>query len=352
MLTQLPPDVMIEVMRQTGQEDRIACMTASKALSHAALLPAVWDSVTFRELDRSALNFLMGHPCPHVRIESCRPDDVAWFLATLADMGHGTVMRSLVIELGCVERVPDMLLEEVSRHSELRELSIRAQEIKYGCEAGFAADHQLTKLQRLRVVDDTPEGRQLVVWFRGPKGFGALESVHFEVSMSDVGTCAGFMPQLRTLVYRFEPYGGEELDDLLLAGCCFDLVELDVDANTHCRRLFKQLARASVQHLVLHLNDDHILLDRPMSPDMHTLTLDVCSDAVDIEIDFQTLQEQHPRLGTLRVQLGGVLLGGDAMDAEHTLVFRHVPAVRDWLRFFTRVRLETTPSTRVMISPV
>jgi len=349
-VTDLPAEVLGSVLRRVSQSDRVACFTACKALSHAAQLPTVWDSVTFTDLDKTAVGFALTRSCRRIVIESDRPDDIAWFLHTLADLGHEDVIHELRIRLGAVQRVPEELFVALGRHAELRQLSLDVAFVHQTCEVFFARDHALAKLHTLEIRELADE-RSMVVWFQGSQNrFESLRRLDLVVAMSDALSQAPAMPALREAVYRWDPNCGEVYDDLTLKGATLDVLELDVHAGVDKPRLFGQLRDASVTRLVLHCSDTRLLMLRPLSPALRELTFCMVSDWVEIEIDFDMLTAMHPGLERIAHRVTAAWILEDPVildDCEHSLTFRFVPSVAHWTRYFAKVRLDVDPTTRV-----
>lgn len=352
-LTDLPCDVLGEVMRRVRQRDRIACMTTCKALHAAAMLPASWRALALTELDRTAVDFLLAHPCPCISVRSRRPDDIAWFLHAVADGGCNAVIQELYIHMGAVKRVPNELLAAVSRHAELRCLAIDVDEVRRTSEVFFPAGHRLQRLERLAIREHSPVTRQLIVWFAGSQpAFPALREVELVVGISDVMVGIDSMHNLRHVVYRCdEDEGGETYEDINMEGASLDVLEIDIGLHTDTRRLCRQLMHASVRRLVLYLNDDYLDISWPMSPDLEELVLGMCVETADVEFDFLTLRDDHPRLASVELMVAAEWLQGpEGPLREHTLVFRHVPQLSEFVAFAPKVHVE--PTTRVCISPV
>lgn len=347
----LPVEVLGEVMRRVDQESRVACFTACKALNAAATLPGVWETVHLAELDRTAVAFLLEHPCHTVVIRNDRPDDIAWFLDALADKGASDTIRKLRIEMGVVKRVPSELFVALGRHSALQSLVVDVQSVEKTCEVLFENDHCLQRLETLEVRENSELTKQLVVWFNGNhSSFTALCKVELVVGMSDIMTSLDKMPSLRELAYRCdEDEGGETYEDVNMAGATLDALEIDVGVYTDTRRLFRQMARATVRKLTLHMNDDYFEISRPLSPEMEELCIFVCVDQADLELDFCCLRDDHPSLNKIDVRIGSPWQHELGL-CEHTVTFRHVPAFTEWMAF-AAPRFSAHDVARVVVSP-
>jgi len=356
-LTDLPSEILCEIMRVAGQPARVQSMLACKSLSSAAGSPGVWESVTFADLDDTAVDFMLKHRCATVTVISVTPDDVAWFLHKLADTGCGDCIADLRLEIGMVQRLPEDLLCAVGRHAGLQHFAMTVDDMDQGCEICFSRSAQLLDLRTLSIVERSAEVKQLAVWFDGSQSrFPQLRSLELEVALSDVLAGACHMPHLRRLVYRADDdEGGETYEDACLTGCELDHLELDVGADSDMRYLCRQISKAAVRRLVLHVTDDFLDLSRPLSTELEDLVISMCTTQAEIELDFLALLA-HKRLKRLELRLGAPWITADpavAAGCEHTLVFRHVPAVRDWVDLMgRRVELKLAPTTRACISPV
>lgn len=353
----LPLDVMGEVLKRADQDTRVACLTVSKAWHCAAMLATVWDAVRFEEVDATALNFLRRQPnVRRVAIHTHRPDDVAWFFDALADAGHADQLRDVHVHMGPVQRVPSSLLRAMSRHADLASLCIDIAHIDKVSELSFPKTHSLAKLERLSIREHSGATRQLVLWFNGTQPqFKALREVTLHVGMSDVMVGVDGMHALREVSYLCdEEEGGETYEDINIHGADLDRLELEVGVHTDYARLCAQLQQASVRTLVLHLNDDFLALSMPASPDMRHLIIGFRVDAADVELDFATLRDYHPKLGkvTVGVTAEWIVRDDDIMEScDHTLVFRNIPDFGTWLAYVTKVQLDIQPTTRICMTP-
>ena len=353
----LPLDVMGEVMKRADQASRVACMTVSKAWHAAAVLTSVWDAVRFEEVDATALEFVLRHPgIRRAVVHSHRPDDVAWFFDALADAGHDQQLRDVQIDIGPVQRVPSALLRALARHTALESLSIDIAHIDKVSELSFPKNHAMTKLQKLSIREYSGVTRQLVLWFNGTQPqFQALRDVHLCVGMSDVMVGVDGMVSLKELTYLCdEEEGGETYEDINMHGADLDRLELEVGVHTDFERMCTQLQHASVRTIVLHFNDDFLALTLPLSPDLRHLMIGFRVDAADVELDFPTLRDHHPKLEKLTVCVTADWIANDAdilESCDHTLVFRHIPDFPAWLAYVTKVHLEIVPTTRICMTP-
>lgn len=353
-LTSLPYELLCAIMKRTDQAGRVSSMLATKALSAAALGTGVWDSVTFRELDRTAVEFMARHRCSRVTVDDCPPDDVAWFMHMLADTGCAECITDLAINIGTVQRVPADLLCAVSRHTGLETLEIIINDCDLTCEISFPVDCQLHQLRRLSIVEI--ESNQIIVWFQGCHArFTSLSSLCLDVSLSDVMTGLRHMPHLRTLTYRCDPDdGGETFEDVRMTGTKLDRLEIDVGNDTDMGHLAREMELASIDTLVLHMNDDYLDLTHPFSPSLRRLVLSMYTQDADVELDFPNLVDSQVRDITVVVGAPWILLDSTMMEACHfDLSFRHTPNLTTWMEHLRagRLTLNTTESTRVIVNP-
>lgn len=353
-LTSLPSELLCAIMKRTDQAGRVSSMLATKALSAAAQAEGVWDSVTFRELDRTAANFMARHRCSRVTLEDCPPDDVAWFLHLLADTGCGECITDLVICIGTVQRVPADILCAVSRHTALTSLDIEIHDCDLTCEISFPVDCQLHKLRHLSIVE--LDSNQIIVWFQGSHArFGSLETLHLDVSLSDVMTGLRHMPALRRLTYRCDSEdGGETYEDVCMAGAKLEHLELDVGADSDMVYLCRQMETARVDTLLLHLNDDHLDLTHPFSPSLRRLVLSMYTQDAEVDLDFPNLvAAKNLREISVVISAPWILSSSSMLRACHfDLNFRHAPDLTAWMDHLRAgLTLDTNEFTRVIVNP-
>lgn len=350
----LPGDVLAEVLRHVDQPGRVACMLACKALSCAARIPAVWhNGITLKQLDRTAVSFVLAQSCPVVTIESVRPDDVAWFLDSLANDGGDCVLKDLSVRLGRLQRVPAGLTEAMCRHRALERLCLDIERLDNTSEVFFAPETPLPKLHTLAVREQTHGEtftRQLVVWFAGMHAnLPALTTVDLHVGMSDIMVSVDTMPSLRHLVYVCdEDSGGETYEDVNLVGATLDVLELEVGVHTDFRRLSDHLHQAHVRKLVLHVNDEFLDLMLPLGPDLVDLVLSMRVETTEVEFDFRTLPSWQPNLASLTVIPPSHL---PIADCEYTVSFRNCDTLSDWVAFMGKCAIVTPPCTRMHALP-
>jgi len=355
-ITDMPSEVLAAIMRLAGQPARVHSMLACKALCSATAIRGAWDAVTFKDLDYTAVNFMLRHRCGVVCIETVAPDDVAWFLDRLATLGCGDCIRDLTLRIGTVQRLPSDLLCAVARHGRLRRFDMSVAECLVTCEVAWPRHACLPDLRSVRIVEATDGVKNVVVWFdHSHPRFETLEDLHIDVGLSDVLVGVCHMPCLRRLVYHFETIeGGESYDDACLEGARLDILELDVTDESDTRLLFQQLERCSVRRLVLHVHDDFVDVSRPLSADLEELVFGMCTTCADIQLDFQHLASQYPKLKAVQLGVTAPWILGNAAEVaacHATLVFQHVDSFAAWMSLFSRVTLEYMPSTRVCIAP-
>lgn len=352
----MPHEILCEIMKVAGQPARVQSLLACKALHAAVTAAGTWNAITFGDLDCTAVEFMAKHRCPRVTVISVVPDDIAWFLHRLADLGHGDCITRLELDIGPVQRLPEDLLAAAARHSQLQSLDITVEDLDQSCELTFPYTAATLNLKRLRIVDLSAELKQLIVWFDGSQSrFPSLESLELDVGLSDVLAGACHMPRLRRLVYRSDDEdGGETYEDANLTGCQLDLLDIDVSADADMRFLCRQMRRASIRRLVLNVTDEFLDVSREMSPALEELVLRMGTTQADVEIDFPFLQT-YRNLRRIEMQIGAPWICADpAVEAtcEHCVVFQHVPSIAEWMRFMGRLELALLPTTRVCISPV
>lgn len=352
-LTCLPGELLCAIMKHAGQEGRVSSMLATKALSAAALGVGVWDSVIFRELDRTSVNFMIRHRCPTVAFDDCPPDDVAWFLHMLADTGCGDCITDLTIDIGTVQRVPADILCAVSRHRGLLSLDMIINDCDLTCEISFPVDCHLHELRHLSIVEI--ESNQIIVWFQGSHArFGSLASLCLDVALSDVMTGLRHMPLLRTLTYRCDAEdGGETFEDVCMAGVELAHLELDIGGDSDMAHLSREMESCTVDTLVLHINDDYVDLTRAFSPALRRLVLSMYTQDADVELDFPNLVDAK-NLRDISVVIGApwILSDTSMLDACHfDLSFRHVPDVTAWMDHVRGLKLDINESTRLIVNP-
>ena len=361
-LSDLPCEVLARIVGACDQPDKVACMTACKALSAAATAVGAWsDRVTFRDLDASAVAFMARHRCPSVSIDTACPDDVPWFFDKLHAAGVACI-RELEVRLSgggpsggggggrsAVQRVPMDLLAPVARHATLRCVRLSVEGLEDTCEVAFPADTHLPELHTLEIVEEPVDGsRQLIVWFADAHaGLPALETLVLDVGLSDVMAGLRRLPALKRVRYLYdEEQGGETFEDVSLAGLDLDCLETAVGEETAYADLWRELAACTVRRLVLHLMDDWLYLSDPLSPGLRELVVTMHVAHADVKVDFPVVRD----LKHLRA-LGLAAAPWVAhQELHHTLMFAEV-AVPEWIRFFGAVHVSLLPATRVLIAP-
>ncbi len=352
-ITDMPADVLGSIMSAAGQPARVQSMVACKALHGAATGQGVWDSIVFGDLDKSAVQFLLRHRCPKVTVKSVTPDDIAWFLGRVADLGGGDCIRDLRLDIGRVQRMPEDLLCAVARHSALRHFSMFIDDCEMTCEMVWPRTAQLHELRTMTIVETGVDAKSVVVWFSGSQSrFPALEDLTLDVGLSDVMAGLCHMPRLRRLVYHFDTEeGGETYEDACMVGADLDVLEIDLNDESDTRHLFRQMEQCAVRRLVLHTHVEGVDVVHPLSPSIEELVFGMHCTYADVTIDFPYLAEYAAlRLVQLEVMCPEILQS-EMGDCRHCLTFEH-GSLRDCMKLFSRVRLNVLPSTRVAFSPV
>lgn len=353
-LGDMPVEVLSSILRVAGQPARVQSMLACKALYSACRVRGTWESITFGDLDDTALNFMMRHRCSIVKIMSTTPDDIAWFLDRLADLGLDDCIQELRLDIGSVPRLPEDLLCTVARHSRLRHFGMFVDDCEDTCELTFPRTARLLDLRTMTIVENSADTKNVVVWFNGSHcRFPTLEDVNLDVGMSDVMCGLCHMPRLRRLAYHFDTdEGGELYEDVCMLGADLDVLELDINDETDHRHLFRQIEQCSVRKLVLHVHNDFVDLSHPLSPDLEHLVFGMQTTQADIHVDFQCLRT-HRKLRSMGVEVAAPwILSSEAelSSCHYYTVFQHVGSVSDWVACFGRVGLDLHPTTRVCIS--
>lgn len=353
----MPEGVLAEIMRAAGQRARAQSMLASRALHAAATAPGVWESVTFTDLDQTAVRFMLQHRCPRVAVTTSVPDDLSWFLGRLAQQGADDCIVDLRLDVGPVLRLPSDLLAAVARHRALREFALFVDECEIACELAFPRTAQLLDLREMTIVDSSTDTKNVMVWFNGSQSrFPALEALHLDVGLSDVMAGLCHMPRLRELVYHFDgDEGGETYEDACLRGANLDVLDIMVNNDTCTNHLFLQIELCSVRKLVLQLHDDYLDLTHPLSPALEELALGIHAHQAEVALDFPSLAAL-PRLRRVAVAItsGWLLTNSHLLEtACSCLVFQHAGTIKNWMALFggSRARLELPASTRVCICP-
>ncbi len=358
-LDSLPDDVLLQIFRRCRQRGRVSCMTTCKRFSRLVTwCREAWPYVRFTDLDVTAVEFMVRHRVRHVAIRTECPDDVLWFFDRLADVGCDEDIETLCIDVLAAQRLPEELGRAISRQRGLRALFVTVHELSEASELVFPrAPAGLGLLERLRILENTPIDKQLVVWFeRCHASLRSLKEVHLDVSVSDVLAGAHLAPALRSIVYRTDESGAEgsseTFEDATLEGADLDLLELDVCADTDTRTLCEQLERCRVRHLILHVHDGYLALDHRLSPALEVLELRVETPLAELRLDWPFLAE-CAALKQLVVGIGPEWIAAnlEVMQAcRHTLLFDHAD-VADWLRFFRTTELRLLHRVTVTLVP-
>lgn len=349
-LSDMPADVVREILARTDQAGRVGCMLACKSMLDTARHPCVFREVHMSNPDSrgDALRFF-GHVTPRaLTLTAASPDDAALFLDSAVSGKYAAAcaaLRSLTVNLGSVQRVPNALLAAALRLPGLRALHIRATRVARGCDLTFPKRVLAAGLRELRIEElgDGDEGRNLVVLFNGAQArMPELESVTVIAQSSDVLACgADALPSLRAAVYRSDEdsYGDLDLIDMDL-----DRLELDVHAESHLDALFGQLAgmaRAGSLRLVAW---DDVLIDSPLP--CVELAVEVCHAEGVVQLDLVSLGEDSPDLRSVRV--------APPDGQTHAVMLRvvSVPRFSDFMDFCRRVTLDVAPCTRMHLEPL
>lgn len=360
-LSQLPDDVLRQIMRQSSQEARAACMTVCRSLYTAATSVGVWPEATFYDLDDAAVSFMERHRCRVVHVVSQCPDDVAWFFEQLRDLDVACIER-LYVSFGTVQRMPMDLLCGIGGQRVLRHLAVRVQSLEVTSEVFFCRHHELAQLRSLEITEHTPGGKQLVVWLDGSHSrFERLDSVVLDVGMSDALAGLRRMPRIKRVAYSFEEDdgagggGGETFEDLELAGLDLDMLELDLDSEADLATLGDELCKCRVGTLVLHVKDEYLDLTAGFGTRVERLVLRMHLAHVDVKLDFERVRACAD-LREITVDVGAAWMLQQPLVMEgcvHTMYFTHVASFEEWGEHIGPgpLRLDLAPSTRVHLSP-
>lgn len=344
-LLDLSTDVLARVMRLAGQEARVRCLTACKALRAAVDTEAAWGRVVLRDPDGTAVDFVERTRCPVVLFVGAEPDDVEHFLHDLADRGRDDQLRDVRMEFASVARLPRGLLISAARHRGLRTLCVDVNECRDGAELVWPP-WDMPHLETLCVREDTL--KNTAVWFDGGlAGLPALRELVVDAEGSDVLRGLRRLPALRRLEYRHENEH-ETYEDADMDGLALDHVELDLAPQTDGGALFRQLRRCSVRELVLHLASDLLILNQDLPPGLETLVIDLDVDCSRVVVDFGCLLAA-PALRRLAVLSTCPWL--DPPDrGDHKVVFENVPRLCDWVRLVSgRLTLDFMPAVSVSV---
>lgn len=353
-LADLPHEVLSHIMRLADQDTRVSCSMATKALCAAARARGVWTAAEFRDVAHpSALEFMDVHGVPHVCIDTQFPDDTAWFFEKLAGTGVDCV-RQLRVRIACdgeVPRVPRDFLGGICRQTLLRSLDIRVDNLARSSELVFPQGWDLPSLESVEIVEKTrPElSKELVVFF-GDVRMPRVRRLVVDVSLSDVMRTISRLPSLREVVYRYdEGAGGETYEDVLAADATLDLLDINVGCETEYNLLWREVARASVRVLVVHVSDEFVDFRYPLSPALERLELRLDVTHCMVHMDFAHLAEA-PNLREVHIDVTPWVRDA-APVSEHVIEFNDTPSIDDWVRLVTRVRLVPMhPSIKLCIS--
>lgn len=366
-VTDLPADVLRHVMALAPQATRVACMTACKTLSRAALALGAWSAVTFGSLDATAVDFLDRHRCTEVRIVTCCPDDVEWFFDHLAERGIACITH-LDVRVHSALRLPRGFLAAISRHSTLVSLEVQVVDMVEPCDVVFPRTSNLLDLETLRIrevcafddaspdtcADDPEIFKQLSVLFLGSQSrFPSLRTLVLDVAVSDAVAGLRHMPRLRLFAYAHEDDDDSEetYEDADFEGLRLDRLELSVTSAVDYPRLCTQLVALTADTVVLELHDDHADLRYLARLDVRRLVLRMHEARAHIRVDYPNLMSG--RLRKLEVQVApGWLEDGHAGNGP-VVMMECVPSVAEAMeRLHTTGFLDLHPLTRLLLSPV
>lgn len=349
-LMDLPQEVLTHVMSLTDQPGRCNSLVTCKGLSAAALDPANWQEVSFGDLDPTAAEFVVRQGCTTVSLYGSEPDDASWFLHRLADEGYEG-LRHLVIEFDTIHRLPCDLLVGIARHGQLRTVDIRVLDMECTCELHFPKHTRMLHLETLRVVETSEECKQMVVWFGGTQsGFPALHTLHLDVGLSDVLEGVRNFPRLKHLTYLSDDGdAGETYEDARLEGCDLDSLSLDIYADSDTRHLARELEKAAVRRLVLHLHDEHLDLRYPLSPALKQLHLVHHVDHSGVMLDYPFVRQSN-----LRRIVSDVSENWRDFEehCSHFLTMHHVGNVPEAMQHLSTLDVRLGISSRLCLCPV
>lgn len=331
-LGDLSNDVLCNIMAVSDQATRVACLTSTKALSRAVLTPGVWDSVTFADLDVTALEFMDVHRVPTVYLRTCCPDDVSWFLGRVADQGIDCI-RTLDIEISGGYRMNTDFLDPLVRLPGLETVRLVMKDIEREAELAFPRHGGMPNLRHLEIIE--VPGEELVkkhyVFFNGThRRFPSLERLTLDVCGSDVMTGLCHMRRLRRLAYLADEDSGDETyEDAEMEGCVLDELVIEVSVDTDYLRLCSELSKASVKRLVLCVGDSTASLMHPISEDIQAIALRFNCAHAEVCLDYPFLQS-YKSLRSISVEYTRWVEEMVPVALKHTIEFRHVPNVQQF----------------------
>lgn len=328
----LSHDVLCTIMAASDQATRVSCLTCTKALSRAVLTRGVWDSVTFGDLDCTALEFMDVHRVATVVIRSSCPDDVSWFLGRVADQGIDCI-RHLDIEISGAYRMNSDFLDAVSRLVSLETLRLVMKDIEREAELAFPRVCGLLNLRQLDIIEVPGEElmKKHFVFFNGSHSrFPNLERLTVDVCGSDVMSGLRHMPSLRRLSYLADEDDGEETyEDAELEGCVLDELEIEVPSDTDYLHLCSELRKASVKRLVLCVGDSTASLMHPINEDIQDIVLRFNCSHAEVWLDYPFLRT-YKALRSISVEYSRWVGEMVPVAIKHTIEFRHVPNVQQF----------------------
>lgn len=335
-LCDLPHDVLCNIMSLADQPTRVACMTSVKALSRAARSQGVWASVTFSDLDNTALEFMDVHRVPTVMVRTACPDDVSWFAEKLAGSGIDCV-RHLDIEVSGAYRMNYCFLDALAKLKSLETLRLVMSNLERDTELAFPRWARLPNLRCLDIIEQPSDDlmkRQYVFFNGSHAGFPKLERLVVDVCGSDVMAGLCHMPSLRSVAYRSdEDVGDETYEDAQLEGCTLDALVIDLGMDTDYQHLCSELHRASVKRLVLCVDDTTACLMHRINDDIQELVVRFNCSHADVCLDFVYLRG-YKDLRSISVEyepwIEDMIERDSPACVRHSLEFRHVPSLIDF----------------------
>jgi hypothetical protein len=352
----LPADVLRCVLGQLDQPDLASCMLVSKPVRDVALDPSLWTSMTIAHPDPSALRFFMrSGRCESVTLTGS-PDDMAWFLSTVAARGGGDRLRHVCLRMATVTRVPDTLMAVLAGLPALETCSVSVDACQHPSVLRVPAG--LTRLRELDVSESPTADdvwamrRQVAVEFgHAAHALTALRRVTLNVASSDLVQRLHDFPALTSVTHHVDHETYHPAADLAAATPQprrrFEYLELPVGEESLPDGFAAVMHGVDVDHLVVHARDELyvscVLPARRVSLVMDNRAFG--SDA-QIVIEFPEFIESVAKgLRELRIDETASSKPGWSVR------FVGVPGLAAWLDVVGRIQLHVAPTAQLEITP-
>lgn len=355
----LPPDVLRHVFAKLHQDDLAKCMLLGKYMHSVATDPCLWNEMTVRDPDDTAVRFFTRVKPARLRMQDADPDDCVWFLDRLVDTGAHLWLQHLEISLGVVARVSSDLLAAAARFPELVTLKIDVEE----CEE-LSTMHLpgwfsgLRKLRDLVIREHPPAASSAAeLWARerglvvrlgqGRALLASLQSITLVVCGSDLLTGTTGLSTMASLQRVVHITDKESYDNFTVGpGQTLDHLEVSFGEESLADSFGDGLIKfGSIGQLVVHARNELFLGARVPAREM-TLVMDSrafgCDSQIVLDYDGLAASDQLRALGIDQT---------DSSKPGWSVRFINVPSMAVWVELVAKIRMTVAPPGQIEITP-